>query len=50
MILNSPVERGVDVAPDSPIGNGIVAPDFARSARGATGGDIRAVEVDMART
>ena len=38
------------VAPDSPIGNGVVAPDFARAARGATGGDVRAFEVDMART
>ena len=43
-------EIGVSEGTDSPIGKCGVAPMVARAARGATGGDIRAFEVDMARS
>ena len=37
-------------ASEAPIGNGASAPVVAPAARGATGGDVRAFEVEMART
>ena len=36
--------------PEAPNRNNVVASIVARAARGATGGDVRAFEVEMART
>ena len=43
-------EIGVVVCSEAPIGKCDVAPPFSRAARGATGGDVRAFEMDMTRT
>ena len=44
------MERDVSAMAEPPNLKCVVAPDLARAARGATGGDVRAFEVDMART